>query len=211
MEKVKLWVGGAGLVLSLFLALPPVVRAHCDTLDGPVVADAKAALATGDVTPVLKWIPEPEEGEVRAAFAKALAVRGKGAEVQELADTWFFETLVRVHRASEGAPYTGLKAGGAEEETIAAADRALAAGKVDELVKLVVGAVEQGIRRRFEETAEKKKHAGHDVAHGRAYVAAYVEFIHYGERIYQDAVHPPSHHGEGAAHDGQAAPAAHAH
>ena len=170
-----------------------------------MVVDAKAALAKGDVTPVLKWIPGKEEGEIREAFAKALAVRGKGAEAQELADTWFFETLVRVHRASEGAPYTGLKAGGAEEETIAAADTALAAGKVDELVKLVVGAVEQGIRHRFEETVERKKHAEHDVEHGRAYVASYVEFIHYGERIYQDAAHPPSHHAEGAA------PAPHAH
>jgi hypothetical protein len=211
METVKLTVGVAGLVLSLLLMVPPLVWGHCDTLEGPVVVDAKAALAKGDVTPVLKWIPEKEEGEVREAFAKALAVRGKGQEAQALADTWFFETLVRVHRASEGAPYTGLKAGGAEEETIAAADKALDAGTVDELVKLVSGAVERGIRQRFLETAEKKKHAGHDVAHGRAYVAAYVDFIHYGERIYQDAVHPPSHHAEGAAPDGHEAPAAHAH
>jgi hypothetical protein len=147
---------------------------------------------------VLKWIPAAGEKEVREAFAKALAVRKTGQEARDLADTWFFETLVRVHRASEGAAYTGLKAGGAEEETIAASDKALATGKVDELVKLVVGAVEQGIRQRFEKTADRKKHAEHDVEHGRAYVASYVEFIHYGERIYQNAVRPPSHHAEGA-------------
>jgi hypothetical protein len=86
-----------------------------------------------------------------------------------------------------------------------AADKALATGRADELVKQVVEAVEHGIRHRFEATAEKKKHAEHDVELGRAYVASYVEFIHYGERIYQDAVHPPSHHAEGAV------PAAHAH
>lgn len=205
METVKISLGAVGLLVMFLLALPPLVWGHCDTLEGPVVVDAKAALAKGDITPVLKWIPAKEEGEVRDAFAKTLAVRSKGKEAQELADTWFFETLVRVHRASEGAPYTGLKSGGAEEETIVAADQALATGKVDNLVKLVVEAVEKGIRQRFEETVERKKHAEHGVEYGRAYVASYVEFIHYGERIYQAAAHPPSHHAEGAA------PAVHAH
>lgn len=208
METVRISASAVGVLFALLLALPPLAWGHCDTLDGPVVVDAKAALAKGDVTPVLKWIPAKEEAEVREAFAKTLAVRDKGKEAQELADTWFFETLVRVHRASEGAPYTGLKAAGAEEETIVAADKALASGKADDLVKLVAGAVEKGIRHRFAETVERKKHAGHDVEHGRSYVASYVEFIHYGERIYQAAEHPPAHHAEGAA---PAAPAAHGH
>jgi hypothetical protein len=197
--------GVAGLLCALFLALPPLVWGHCDTLDGPVVTEARAALEKGDITPVLKWVTAKDEPEVRAAFARALTVRGKGAEAKELADHYFFETLVRVHRAAEGAPYTGLKAAGAEEETIVAADRALVDGKVDDLVKLVVEAVEHGIRHRFEECAERKKDAAHDVEHGRAWVASYVEFIHYGERIYQAAVNPPSHHAEGAA------PESHAH
>jgi len=196
----------AGLLFTLLLAAPAPALSHCDTLDGPVVVDAKAALAQGDPGPVLKWVPAAGEHEIREAFAKTLAVRAKGPEAQQLADTYFFETLVRVHRASEGAPYTGLKPGGAEEETIVAADQALASGSADGLVKLVVDAVEKGIRHRFAETAERRKHAGHDVEHGRAFVAAYVEFIHYGERIYQDAVHPPSHHAAGA--EPAAAPAA---
>ena len=205
METAKISLGAVGLLVTFLLVLPPLVWGHCDTLEGPVVVDAKAALAKGDITPVLKWIPGAEEAGMREAFAKALVVRGKGEEARALADQYFFETLVRVHRASEGAPYTGLKSGGAEEETIVAADQALATGKVDGLVNLVVAEVEKGIRRRFEETVERRKHAEHDVGHGRAYVASYVEFIHYGERIYQDAVHPPSHHAEGAA------PAPHAH
>jgi hypothetical protein len=205
MKMMKVSLGAAGLLATLLLALPQIAWGHCDTLEGPVVVDAKVALAKGDITPVLKWIPAKEEGEIRDAFAKTLVVRGKGKEAQELADNYFFETLVRVHRASEGAPYTGLKSGGAEEETIVAADQALATGKVDNLVKLVVEAVERGIRQRFEETVERKKHAEHAVEYGRAYVASYVEFIHYGERIYQAAAHPPSHHAEGAA------PAEHAH
>ena len=128
METLKFPVGAVGVLLTLLLAVPPVAWGHCDTLDGPVVVDAKTALAKGNIAPVLKWVPAAGEKEVREAFARTLAVRKAGKEAQDLADTWFFETLVRVHRASEGAPYTGLKAGGAEEETIVAADKALASG-----------------------------------------------------------------------------------
>lgn len=206
METVRLYLGTGALLLSFLIILPPLVWGHCDTVEGPVVIDAKAALAKGDITPILKWIPATQETELKAVFAKALAVRTKGKEAQELADMYLFETLVRIHRASEGAPYTGIKEGGAEEETIVAADRALATGKVDDLVKMVVEKVEHGIRHRFEEVVEKKRHAEHDVEHGRAYVASYVEFIHYGERIYQDAVNPPSH-----AHGSESATSEHKH
>lgn len=80
------------------------VYAHCDTLGGPVVAVAKQALEKGDVTPVLKWVKKENEGEIRAAFKKTLTVRSKGPEARELADMYFFETLVRLHRAGEGPP-----------------------------------------------------------------------------------------------------------
>ena len=33
-----------------FLAAPSPARAHCDTMDGPVVEEARAALASGDRT-----------------------------------------------------------------------------------------------------------------------------------------------------------------
>ena len=96
---------------ALVIAAVPA-RAHCDTEDGPVVSDAKAALTSGDVTPVLKWVRPADEPEIRTAFATTLAVRGNGDASRKLADRWFFETLVRVHRAGEGAPYTGLKPAG---------------------------------------------------------------------------------------------------
>jgi hypothetical protein len=82
---------------------------HCDTTSGPLIPEAKAALDKGDVTPVPKWIKKDNEAEVKAAFAKAAAVRAKGPEAKELADQYFLETLVRLHRAGEGAPYTGIK------------------------------------------------------------------------------------------------------
>ena len=57
MTKLKLLEKSTVLALSVLLwCMPGVARAHCDTLDGPVVTTAKAALEKGDVTPLLKWV-----------------------------------------------------------------------------------------------------------------------------------------------------------
>ena len=42
----------------------PFAFAHCDTLDGPVVKTARAALEKGDVTPILKWVTNEYETEI---------------------------------------------------------------------------------------------------------------------------------------------------
>ncbi|MEO8584706.1 MAG: DUF6448 family protein [Acidobacteriota bacterium] len=185
------------LVLASVLSAR-VASAHCDTADGPVVADAKAALEKGDVTPVLKWIKPAAEPEVKAAFARALAARGKGPEVRALADEYFFENLVRIHRAGEGAPYTGiLPAGTPIEPAIALADEALGSGSADKLVKAIAHHVEEGIRERFARAAAAKKESGTSVASGREFVEAYVELTHYVERLHLDATTSASH-GAGA-------------
>ncbi|MBP7146872.1 MAG: hypothetical protein KBD01_04950 [Acidobacteria bacterium] len=174
--------------------------AHCDTLDGPVVAEARQALEKGEVAPVLKWIAPEREAEIRAAFQRALAVRSGGPAARELADTYFFETLVRVHRAGEGAPYTGLKPAGSDPgPAVTAADAALAAGNADELVKLIADEVAAGLRTRFARARAARAHAEHNVDAGRDYVAAYVEFVHYAERLHADATSAAAHAAEGAA------------
>ncbi len=53
----------------------PLVFAHCDTLDGPVVKTAKAALDKGDVTPILKWVKKNDEKEIKDLFQQTLIVR----------------------------------------------------------------------------------------------------------------------------------------
>lgn len=200
----RLFVAVAAALLC-FHASP--AAAHCDTVDGPVVQDARAALEAKDVTPVLKWVSAEKESEIKIAFTHAVAVRGLGADAQALADRFFFETLVRVHREGEGAPYTGLRPAGAEiEPGIAAADRALETGAADALVTHLTGEVERGLRARFTRVVETRKHATHDVAHGRDFVAAYVDFIHYAEGLVTAAKGPASH----AAHVAKPA-AAHAH
>jgi len=194
------WESALVTVCLVAAACATPAAAHCDTLDGPVVAEARQALEKGEVTPVLKWIAPEHEAEIRAAFQRALAVRSGGPAARELADTYFFETLVRVHRAGEGAPYTGLKPAGSDPgPAVTAADAALAAGNADELVKLITDEVAAGLRTRFARARAAREHAEHNVDAGRDYVAAYVEFVHYAERLHADATSAAAHASEGAA------------
>lgn len=168
------------MVAGLAFAVPAASWAHCDTLDGPVVTDARTALERGDVTPVLKWVPAADEDEIRAAFDHVMQVRALGDEAQALADRYFFETLVRVHRAAEGAPYTGLKpAGSGGHVAENAADAALEEGSVDALAERVAAHAADGVRARFAAAAAAKAHADESVAAGREYVEAYVTYVHY--------------------------------
>lgn len=142
------------------LAAVPALSAHCDTMDGPVVATARAALQAGDVTPILKWIPKSSEPEIRAAFARTLKVRTASADAKELADIYFFEMLVRLHRAGEGEPYTGLKPAGARvDPAVAAADKALQEGSADRLVRMMTDEVGSEIRHRFDRAVQARRTA----------------------------------------------------
>lgn len=175
--------------------------AHCDTLDGPLVTQGRQALDKGDVKIVLPWVEKEKEGEIRKAFDLAVAVRGKGAKEKELADIYFLETLVRVHREGEGAPFTGLKPAGLDMgPAIPAADKALESGNPEALLKLLNDSVHAGVHKYFVEAREKKAHAGESVEAGRAYVQAYVPYLHFVERLHRDATTPIAHGaGEGAA------------
>lgn len=183
-------------------------QAHCDTLDGPVVSQARKALDTGNVNLVLGWVQNKDESEIRSAFQKAVAVRKTGGAAKDLADTYFFETLVRVHRAGEGAPYTGLKPAGEIEPAIAAADKSIETGKLEPVAKLVIDRTKDGLHGQFDAVTAKKKHNPSDVAAARAYVGAYVEYVHYVERLYNAAGSPEAAHAQ--AMPGPAKPA-HAH
>jgi hypothetical protein len=194
------------LALALAWGQSQPVAAHCDTLDGPVISDARTALDRGDVTPVLKWVRPKDEKRVTNLFRQTLVARGKKG--QQKSETAFFTELVRIHRAGEGESFTGLKPTGAVEPVIAAADKALASGSADELVMMVTEAVSQGIRQRYEKVAEASRHKDESVAQGRAFVAAYVDYTHYLERLHQTAGEATPHHG-GDHHKGLEAPHQH--
>jgi hypothetical protein len=195
LARIMVTFVGIGLLCT---ALGKNAFAHCDTLDGPVVQTARIALEKGDVTPLLKWVHADDEKEIRVAFQKTLAVRAKGAEAKELADMYFFETLVRIHRAGEGAPYTGLKPGEAVDPAVVLADKALESGSVDKLVDVLTKAMANGIRERFQHALETQKHADESVAAGREFVETYVIFTHYVEGLHAIIKGSGDHHGEGA-------------
>jgi hypothetical protein len=181
------------MALAVWMPLP--VFAHCDTLDGPVVQAGRKALEGGDVKSALIWVKREYEAETETAFRKALAVRTLGAEAKELADMFFFETLVRLHRAGEGAPYTGLKPAAAKvDPAIAAVDKAVEAGSIVSLSNVLRNEVGAGLERRFKEVVAKRKFGAKDVEAGREYVAAYVELTHYAERIHNVATGVGSEH-----------------
>ena len=184
---------------------------HCDTLDGPLVTLAKKALEENNVDLVLPWVRAEDDHEIRHAFDHAQAVRGLGPQARALADRHFLETLVRIHRAGEGAPFTGLKPAGLDlGPAVPAADRALEEGSAEKVVRLLVDAVRAGVHAHFRAAAEKRVFDPNDVAAGRKYVEDYVPYVHYVERLWEAAtgpVHghhaehaPEAHHGEHAMH-----------
>lgn len=184
--KIRLPVTVTMLVTLSVCASPKAASAHCDGLDGPVVKAAQRAFEAADVRPALIWVQPKDEAAVGAAFREALAVRKLGPDAKALAERHFFETLVRLHRAGEGAPFTGLKPPGRDlGPAIPAADKALEDGSAEPLVKLLSDAVGDGLRKHFRHAREKKDFGKDDVAAGREYVRAYVEFLHYAERIHQ--------------------------
>jgi hypothetical protein len=190
----------AALAAVFALAVPTPSWAHCDTLDGPVVEAARKALDSGQLAPVLAWVQPGDEREIEAAFARTRAVRKLGGDAKALADTFFFETLVRVHRAGEGAPFTGLKPAGQKlPPAIVAGDEAAAKGEVAPVERMLVESVRHGLHERFARLKAQKP-PGSDVAAGRAWVAAYVPFIHWVEAVDGAASGGGAHGGAAPAH-----------
>ena len=183
-------------IIALML-LPIHAFAHCDGMDGPVVKAAQVALEKANVSGVLIWVQEQDETEIRKAFQQTLTVRKFNPQAKEMADRYFFETLVRLHRAGEGAPYTGLKPAGRDlGPAIPAADKALEQGSVEALRKLLVDAVQQGLQAHYQEALSARNFKNDDIKAGRECIRAYVEFIHYVDRIYRAAKNAAHGHTE---------------
>lgn len=181
------------LSVGSLLIAPHPITAHCDTLDGPVIEDARIALKKGDVTPVLKWVKSDTEPEILTAFDQALIERKSD---QDVADMKFFETLVRVHRAGEGAPFSGLEPSGSVEPVIAKADQALETGSAKDLTETMIKHLTKGVNERFKRVSELKTHKDESVEAGRAYVDAYVEYVHYVESVHGALGGKGGHHDE---------------
>ena len=173
--------------LGILILIPQKARAHCDTIDGPVVKAAQRALVTRNVNLVLIWVQPKDEAEIRQRFQQTLVVRRLSPQARQLADTYFFETLVRLHRAGEGEPYTGLRPAGTDlGPVIPLADKAIRDGSMDGLLKLFSPAEQAGIQVRLQDINSKKSFEENDVPAGREFVKAYISFMHYVEHLYDE-------------------------
>ena len=170
-------------IVTLLTALKPaIVQAHCDTAEGPAVKDGRKALETGNINYALKWIPADGEAELRDVFEKSMKARDIGAEVAELADRLFLETMVRIHRIGEGVGFTGIQPNGTRiDPVVKAADEAIAVGSDADLVLMVPPERRAELDKRFRAALDIQDFDVDDVAAGRRYLAAYVSFFTYAE------------------------------
>lgn len=175
--------------------MPP----HCDSLDGPVVTAARDALAREDVDLILPFVKKDGEPEVRAAFDLAVKARAQGPEARQVADRFFFETVVRVHRAGEGAPFTGLKPAGLDVgPVIPIAEQAIARGTPEDLIAFLTAALRTEVTARFDAMLDAKPRASGSVDDEREYVEAMLGLQVWSHKLYgamKAAPHGKHEHG----------------
>jgi hypothetical protein len=168
-------------------------------MDGPVVQAAVRALEADDVDLVLPYVKAEDEEEVRTAFARASAAR-RHADAREVADLYFFDTVVRVHRRGEHAAYTGLKPAGLDVgPVIPIAERAIQMGSADELTSLLGDTLEHQIKERFDHVMALEPKAIGMVSAAREYVEAVLGLQVWSHGLYLAMRADP--HGEAAEHE----------
>lgn len=145
-------------VLISALAIPRPAQAHCDSEKGPVATAAHQALEKGNVKLILPYVKPESENELTAAFKQTLEVRKSGGKVMELADRYFIETAIRLHRAGEGAAYVGVT-DEATPKAILVADKAMASGSLDETYKLLDQQIKAGIQEKYDAVVTARKNA----------------------------------------------------
>lgn len=173
--------------------MPP----HCDSLDGPVVTAARQALEAGNVSLILPYVPKEGEAEVIRAFEQVLPLHQQTNDARQVADRYFYETVVRIHRAGEGAPFTGLKPAGLDVgPIIPVVEKAIETGSADELADLLAKIVRSEIHHRFDHMMHLKQHAHESVDAARAYVEAMLGLQVYSHKLFLSAkseAHEESH------------------
>ncbi|MBW6481128.1 MAG: hypothetical protein K0B37_16990 [Bacteroidales bacterium] len=181
-------------ILSLLILSTNVTFAHCDPMDGPLVKEAKIALERNNMNYVLKWVLPQYETEIKDAFILTMKVRNLSSDARNLADKYFFETVVRVHRSGEGVPFTGIKPSGTPvDEKIVAADKSIETGTLSPLKGFVTKEMLPELEVRFNKVMSLKGFDVNNVKAGREYIEAYVQFFKFAEGEEEGHVHQESH------------------
>ncbi len=181
------------LVLMAFMGTPAF--AHCDSYDGPVIKDAVKALETNNVNLVLKWVTTEQEKEIIPLFKKTFTLKTGDADTYKIVEKHFFETLVRLHRETEGAPYTGLKPAGTTKQIIQMTDEAIKVGSVDDFLVKLNAHINKVIREKYQKVSELNKVKDNSKEQGRAFVEAYVNYTHTIEAMHDILEHGGGHEG----------------
>lgn len=189
-----------GLASSLLVLMFIVIStnstfAHCDSYDGPVIKEALTALKTNNVDLVLKWINLEQEQEIVSLFKKTVQLKNGDQEVYSIVEKHFLETLVRLHRATEGEPYTGLKPLGSVTPIIRMADQSIESNSVSKLSSELTAHIEKVVKEKYDKALKLSKTKDESLEKGREYVAAYVDYTHTLEGIHAILEHGPSAHG----------------
>lgn len=166
------------LTSIIFIFGSLTASAHCDSYDGPVIKDAVKALENNNVDLVLKWVTAEQEGEIKSLFNKTYALKSNDKQVYEIVEKHFFETLIRLHRETEGAPYTGLKPAGSTKQIIQMTDHALEEEKIEEFIAELDNHLNTVVQEKYQKVAELHKVKDNSITEGRAFVAAYVDYTH---------------------------------
>jgi len=159
---------------------------HMESMDGPVVKAAEAALDMENVKYILPYVSGEDEEELKDAFEKTLSVRELSGEAAELADYWFFETAVRLHLKGYGKPYNGLKPAGMDwGPIIPKVDKAIETENIDELLSFLVNFIQEDIKSRFDDVISKKDYHIKEVDDARDFIYTRLEFIIYAGKFYK--------------------------
>ena len=182
--------------MAVIVILPLTASAHCDTMDGPTVADGIKAMKSNNINYALKWVQPEHDKELAEIFNLSMKVKGLSPEAKQLSEKYFLENLIRIHRAGEGAPYTGLKPAGTPiDEKVLAADESIAVGNLTPIVKLVEKDQLPELEERFEKVMALKNFDVNDVEAGREYIEAYVKFFKFAEGEEDEAHGSPAAEG----------------
>ena len=188
------------VALSLIFGISDA-RAHCDGEDGPVAKAVYKALETGNLNLVLPYAPASAEAELNATFADARKARALGPDARKVADRLFLETTIRLHRAGEGATFTGVKAAGIDYgPMIPAAEQAIESGDLQGIKAVVLKEIDHVLGERLAHVRKLRQVSSEpanysQVAAARERISAELGFIIFAEGIYQVVLGKgPAHH-----------------
>ena len=153
---------------------------HPHSRNGLLMKAAQMALVTGNVNYVLIWVPEKSENTLKNLLEKTCCERNARKNMQNCAIDWYFDTVCRYFSANKGALYTYLKHGGPDESLIALkVERTIEIGNFEEIIGIIPNTHAADVRERFHHVMDKSNYDRNNIAAGRAYVSAFIDFLTY--------------------------------